>query len=254
MKAYKEVVRERYDGREVEYTLYDNPYSLINPVGFYGSVRIRQTFYSIFRALRTMGIDISTEKILDVGCGKGDLTRYFAELSQSPGNIYGIDLSSYRINQARIFNPNINYFLDDLVQPRYFRETDFGVVTAVDVFMHLGSEEEILNALQNIRAVLKDGGIFIWYDAFARDHFDSQSDAECAGFNPKQMDHFCKLAGFEKLFSTPVFKNIMWKYHSAYLSRKFPMWLVTLVENVLPGSPGNVVMVFRKRGRVREIH
>lgn len=246
MKAYEQVVKERYDGREVEIPLYENPYSLINPVGFYGSMRIREAFYNVFKGLRELGVDVSQEKILDVGCGKGDLTRYFADLFHNPERIYGLDLSAHRINQARTLNPRINYFVEDLVTFQTFKEEDFGLITATDVFMHLETEEQILRALKNIGGILKENGIFIWYDAVAKDHFVSENDAEFNGFHPKQMVEVCQRAGFNMLFSNQVFKNVMWKYHSAYLTQKFPMWLVSLAESILPGSPGNVIIAFQK--------
>jgi SAM-dependent methyltransferase len=246
MKAYEEVVRERYDGREVEYSLYENPYSLVNPVGFYGSMRIREAFFNVLKGLRESGIDLSQEKILDVGCGKGDHTRYFADLFHNPQQIYGMDLSTHRVSQAKQLNPTINYLVDDIVKPQNIPEKEFGLITAVDVFMHLEKREQITQALLNIQSLLKEGGIFIWYDAVVKDHFASDLNAECNGFHPKQMLQFCDEAGFKRLFSLPIFKNVMWKYHSVYLTRKFPMWLVSLAESVLPGSPGNVMMVFQK--------
>lgn len=249
MKAYEEVVRERYDGRETEYSLYENPYALVNPVGFYGSMRIRQAFYEVLKELKTRGIDLAHEKILDVGCGKGDFTRYFADLYLNPGAIYGMDLSQHRIRQAQNMHPGIHYFNDDVVRMETLKslgEKDFGLVTAADVFMHLNTEEQLMGSLRNIYDALKEGGIFIWYDAVAKDHFMADPDAELHGFHPKQMLKLSEKAGFRMLFSTPVFKNVMWRYHSAYLTKKFPMWLVSLAEALLPGSPGNIVMVFQK--------
>lgn len=253
MKAYEEVVKERYDGREVEYTLYENPYALINPIGFYGSMRIRQALYKVLLELRGRGIDLAEEKILDVGCGKGDLTRYFTDLFLNPGAIYGMDLSQYRITQARSLHPAINYFVDDIVQMKntnIFEDTSFGLVTAADVFMHLNTEEQLICSLENIHRLLKEGGIFIWYDAVAKDHFASDQDDEVQGFHPKQMIELSQKAGFKMLFSHPVFKNVIWRYHSAYLTKKFPMWLVSLAESILPGPPGNIVMVFQKAAKM----
>lgn len=249
MKAYEQVVKERYDGREVEYTLYENPYSLINPIGFYGSMKIRQVFYEVLRKLKNNRIDLSKEKILDVGCGKGDLTRYFADLFLKPEQIYGMDLSQYRISQAKSLHPGITYFLDDIVRMRNSLQGEFGLITAVDVFMHLDREEQILSGLENIYRLLKENGIFIWYDAVAKDHYISDHDAEVNGFHPNQMKELCHQTGFTLLFSMPVFKNVIWRYHSVYMTKKFPMWLVSLAENILPGSPGNMVMVFQKSKR-----
>jgi 2-polyprenyl-3-methyl-5-hydroxy-6-metoxy-1,4-benzoquinol methylase len=140
MKAYQEVVRERYEGREKSIHIYDNQYSLINPIGFYASTKIRETFYKIFNRLRKDGIGITLQKILDVGCGGGDWTRYFAELIGSTENIAGIDLSSHRIERAKKLNPGIRYYLGDIVNLSYSKE--FNIITAIDVFSHLNTEDE----------------------------------------------------------------------------------------------------------------
>lgn len=78
MRSYEEVVRERYDGRERNQHIYDNIYSIINPIGFNGHIGIEGAIYKIFRFLIDKDIDITSIKILDVGCGSGWITRAFA--------------------------------------------------------------------------------------------------------------------------------------------------------------------------------
>jgi ubiquinone/menaquinone biosynthesis C-methylase UbiE len=246
MKNYQEVVQERYNAREKDRSLDDNPYSRVNPIGFYGNLQITKAFYKVFRWLRDADVDVTSQRILDIGCGTGTWTRYFAELTQAPGNICGLDMSKYRIAQARAMNPGITYLQGDVLSmPQATNKWD--IITAMVVFMHLNTEQQITEAIATVYHSLNPEGIFIWYDAYARDHFAAPPQAESYGFSPMQMEQYCRRVGFEKALSFTVFKNILWKHHSMYLAARYPMWLVALLERVLPGSPGNIMMVFRKR-------
>ncbi len=245
MKPYKQVVAERYDGYEKGAHIYKNIYSLINPVGFNADKRIRQAFYRAFNFIRNNQSDISKSIILDIGCGKGQTTRYFSELTGSPEHIYGIDLSKNRIENAKKMNPAINYQVGDMVTlPAMVQNAD--IITALDVFMHLAEKHEIDAALQNIYTHLNADGYFIWFDSYAKDHFSAKPEADHCGFSTKQMIEFACNAGFAQVFQTNLYKTLFGRYHSLYLITKFPEWLINFLEKVLPGPPGNILMIFKK--------
>jgi ubiquinone/menaquinone biosynthesis C-methylase UbiE len=245
MKTYQEVVQDRYDGWERGRHIYDNEYSLINPVGFYGGEQIRKAFFKIFNKIRQMDIDVTTLKFLDVGCGTGALTRLLGELVGSAKNVYGVDLSSNRIEMARDLNPRITYTVEDILELSF--KENFDVVTAKVVFSHLNTEKQIMIALEKIASSLKEDGFFIWYDMIAKDHFQSLAEDESIGFSRKQMEEYCRKFELMKLFEVPVFKNIIRRFHTLNLCKKFPTWMVWLIENVIPAPPGNIIMVFRKQ-------
>ena len=245
MKSYTEVVKERYNGIEKNIHLYDNMYSMINPIGFYADKKLRNVFYVAFNYIKNNGVDITQLNILDVGCGKGLTTRFFCELTGKSQNIYGFDLSENRIQCAIKMNSSINYKIGDIVNPPSF-SVMFDVITALDVFMHLNNKDEIILALSNINKKLKDDGYFIWYDAYATDHFNTTENQDHSGFHPKQMIELAKEAGFKKMFQMNVFKKIFWKYHSLYLIKKIPTNLINIIEKTLPGSPGNMMIIFKK--------
>lgn len=246
MKGYMDVVRNRYDGYEKDRGIYDNQYSLINPAGFYGAAGITKVFYCIMNKLRNMGIDIVSRRFLDVGCGAGFITRYYAELVQSTSNIWGIDLSSARIEQARKMNSNITYINGDIINMN-LSDNSFDIVSAMDVFMHFNAESEIVRALNNIHSCLCANGIFIWYDACTKDHFLCKEEDDSSGYSRYQMENFCAKAGFQKMFALKLFKNILWRFNSVYLCNRLPMKFVSVVEKLLPGPPSNIAIVFKKK-------
>ena len=245
MKSYQDVVEERYNTAEQGAHIYSTIYSMINNVGFYGAEMQKRAYHACFNFFRSQGLDLSKAKILDIGCGKGFVTRFFAELTQNSSNIYGSDLSSFRIEEAKKINSSINYYVDDLVLPRV-PLSGFDVISTIDVFMHLSKKEEILSALKNIHSGLTAEGYFLWYDAYAKDHFKTADHQDHSGFHPSQMIALAKEAGFVPVFRKSLFKRVFWKYHSVYLVQRLPKFLVKACEYFLPGTPGNVLIVFKK--------
>lgn len=245
MKSYREVIKERYDGSEREIHPYNNIYSILNPVGFYADKKLRQLFHNAFTFIRNRNADLTQFNILDIGCGKGSTTRFFCELTGNPQNIYGLDLSEHRIQCASEINPKINYIVGDIVNPPSF-PIKFDVISALDVFMHLSEKKDIILALCNINKQLKNGGYFIWYDAYAADHFKTSPYQDHSGFHPQQMIELAKEAGFKKNLEINLFKKIFGKYHSLYLIKRFPEFMINLLEAISFGSPGNMMMIFIK--------
>lgn len=245
MKNYKDVINMRYNREEI--SVYDNIYSALNPTGFYMKYKTEKVFCELFKKLNDLGSDFTEAKILDIGCGKGNFLRFVSELKQSSNMLYGVDLSEVRIAQAKSINPNIKYFIDDIVNMKDYN-MDFDIITALDVFMHLNTEEQIVKALENVNINLKDNGIFIWYDGFWESHFEPLENADSCGFNPKEMEHYAKLAGFEKVFETSVFKYLYNQVENstAYMGSKHPIWYLELMEENSPGIPVNLIMVFKK--------
>jgi cyclopropane fatty-acyl-phospholipid synthase-like methyltransferase len=247
MKDYREVVRDRYDGELDAVHPYSNQYYSLNPVGYAASTAIRRVVYRMFAAIRREGRDVTAMRILDVGCGRGSLTRLFLEIALHPQNVHGIDLSSARIEGSRLMNPSVSYECADILQTPTV-PVRYDLVTAFDVFMHFATGEQIQAALANVRSILAADGYFAWYDVVCRDHFRARPGAEASGFSRRQMEEFCRGAGFRKVAEFRAFRTILGRTHSLYLRGRFPEWLVRATEIAAPGAPGNVLMLFRRDG------
>jgi SAM-dependent methyltransferase len=246
MKDYQSVVKERYNGREKGTHIYDNIYSMINPLGFYGYLRINKALFLAFNRLREMGIDLSRQRILDVGCGSGLWTRYISEISLKPENLCGMDLSEYRIHEAKRMNSKISYFIGDLVTMPYFK-VKWDIITAFVVFMHLKTELQILSALERIADNLTPGGLFFWYELNSKSHFTATQNAESSGFNAYEMDSFCTKVGLQKIASYNLFRNLFWKKNSYFLYDRVPPTLISFMEKILPGNPACFLFVYKKQ-------
>lgn len=108
---------------------------------------------------------LDTKKILDVGCGRGYSLRTFLRWGAKSENLFGIDLISSHIEQARRGLPRATLELGNATSLNYADET-FDLVQQFTIFssiLHGATRRKV--ALEMIR-VLKTGGHVIWYDFF----------------------------------------------------------------------------------------
>jgi trans-aconitate methyltransferase len=94
------------------------------------------------------------ERILDVGCGTGELTN---ELSKTEATIVGIDASEQMINKAKQQFPHIEFFVKDATNFSFEEPFDAAFSNAT---LHWINDQ--LKALQCINNSLKDGGRFVF--------------------------------------------------------------------------------------------
>lgn len=100
----------------------------------------------------------SGKKMLELGCGNGRDTIFFADNGM---NVTGIDASNFAITalSERYENKNLHFICDDFVSSKILFEEKFDYCYARFVLHAItGEQEEIL--LRNIGNVLNEGGIF----------------------------------------------------------------------------------------------
>jgi len=102
-------------------------------------------------------------KILDIGCGTGSLA---AALGEAGFEITGIDSDAEMVRLSRLKSersPGIRFAvmdMRDLVQ--HFGPSAYHCVICFgNTLVHLSSMEEIAAFVRQVRAVLKDGGLFL---------------------------------------------------------------------------------------------
>lgn len=106
-------------------------------------------------AIKEAGI-AKDSKILEIGCGNGDFTRYLAEETQA--SILAVDISPELIKIARekIKNPNVVFDVAN-IENLPFEAESFDVIIGKSILHHLNLEK----TLPEIKRVLKkEGRIF----------------------------------------------------------------------------------------------
>lgn len=160
MRDYKQVVKERYElddfsGKGIE----NNIYACINDVGNYGFHKeidtLRHFIKVVFRETHKLLDEI---RILDCGCGNGQVTRLTSELLGNSYNVYGFEYSKNRLDYCINMNPNITYKWGDIVAGIPYEGMCFHGIMAFDVLSHLRKKEDVISALRNIFDSLYGGG------------------------------------------------------------------------------------------------
>lgn len=100
------------------------------------------------------------EHLLDIGCGSGAVSSYFAETYAA--TITGIDVDKEEIRKAQSRTNGLPiHFLQADATHLPFKDETFDVVTCFDVLHHIKTWK---NALKEIKRVLKPNGYLIYTD------------------------------------------------------------------------------------------
>ncbi|OFZ38139.1 MAG: hypothetical protein A3D92_00705 [Bacteroidetes bacterium RIFCSPHIGHO2_02_FULL_44_7] len=243
MKDYKQVVKERFDRENM-----DQPsiYAPDQPIGIYSRKILFRALHEMLEAAILPKGPLDTLRLLDVGCGNGEMLEFMMNEGFSQEHLAGVDFSSVRIEKAKGKFPNIHFDVADITLPLPFNEV-FDVVTAFDLFSHLSNEKQLLAGLKSVSDVLPMDGLFLWYDIAALDHFGSPHGADSWGFSKAQMIDLANRSGFEVVHYKGIFRNFFNRYHSLYQAKRVSHSVLRVLEKLLPGRPGNHIFVFVKR-------
>jgi trans-aconitate methyltransferase len=96
---------------------------------------------------------IREEKILDLGCGTGDLAH---EISKSEANVTGMDLSAEMIEKAKIKYPNINFYVGNAED--FKLDSTFDAVFSNAALHWMKNPEKVVKCVWD---TLNEGGRFV---------------------------------------------------------------------------------------------
>ena len=104
-----------------------------------------------------LGLVMSAERVLDVGCGTGMLLRK-ARQAGHRGRLCGLDPDQSMLDQARQ-RADIEWVSGSAASARWDQEFDLAVMTG-HAFQELVTDDEITSSLRAIHAALAEGGRF----------------------------------------------------------------------------------------------
>jgi len=125
---------------------------------------IQQRQRVILKVLRRHGFSsLRNRRILELGCGRGDVLLEYLSYGSTAKNLYGTDLIFHRINEARTRLPNLPLTCADGQHLPYASKV-FDLVLQYTVFSSLLDEEIKSNLAREMLRVVKPEGMILWYD------------------------------------------------------------------------------------------
>ncbi|HEX6573445.1 MAG TPA: class I SAM-dependent methyltransferase [Gemmatimonadaceae bacterium] len=114
-------------------------------------------------ALRTLDLDRSTAKVLDVGCGAGSSLFQFVRLGFNAQNLTGVDNSAERIEEARHVLPTVTFHAAS-AESLPFEDSTFDLVFESTMLGTLESQSLLQSIAREMIRVCKSGGYIMLAD------------------------------------------------------------------------------------------
>lgn len=181
-----ERLREEYRVRD-ERVEESERYSLTNPSYVF---MLRQREREILRLLERNGLrDLESQRILEMGCGKGGVLLDFVGYGASLQNLYGVDLLFDRLLAAKHELPTAQLANGD-GQHLPFPSECFDLLLQFTAFSSILDPGIKARMAQEGLRVLKAGGAILWYDFWL-----NPTNPQTAGIRLKEIQ--CLFPGCE---------------------------------------------------------
>jgi len=114
--------------------------------------------------LRCTGyLPLGDRRVLEVGCGTGEILAGFEAWGARPENLFGVDLLADRIRRAKENFPNMT-FQEANAEALPFGNSSFDLLVLFTVFSSIRDPRMTRNVSREIHRVLRTGGAVVWYD------------------------------------------------------------------------------------------
>jgi len=226
--------------------------------------RLRRIVF--FRCLKPLKLDWQQQRVLDVGSGTGFYLRLWKELGVlSP---QGCDLTDVAVKRLCRLFPECQIRQLDLTGADVLPCSTYDVISVFDVLFHIVDDSGFKQALHNIYAALRPGGLFVFTDNFVHGEAIRSGHQVCRPL--ADISSMLLGCGFSIEKRTPVFITMngpldsnsrvyrwAWKQLSRLLHRSEALgYLIGLVlfgtdwvlTGVLSESPTTELMICRKSG------
>jgi ubiquinone/menaquinone biosynthesis C-methylase UbiE len=172
-------IRTEYEGRHSVATE-DNRYSFFNPAYQF---EIYQRQKATTALLRKHGIrSLADKKLLEVGCGRGDILHEYLTFRMQAHTLYGMDLVPERVAYAHNRFPTAN-ILNGEGDNLPYKDNTFDFVVQYTVFTSILSDSMRSQvASEMLRVLNKSNGLIIWYDFWL-----NPSNRQTRGITPTEI-------------------------------------------------------------------
>ena len=155
-------LRNEYARREKELAG-DDRYSSSNPSHRFMKSQLQKNIAALLS--HTIRFDLSAARLLEVGCGNGNVLADFQSLSAQPRNLFGIDLLPLRLKQARASYPLFPLACAD-GQSLPFPARSFDLILQFTVLSSILDNDVKREVAREMQRLLRPSGLILWYDFF----------------------------------------------------------------------------------------
>lgn len=208
-------------------------YSRFNPGCLFMVQEREQRFLALLARHGCVSLD--SKRILEVGCGSGDLLRDFIKWGARPENIVGIELLRERMAEAVELCPKAISIHQGNAARLPFAGESFDIVVQSTVFTSVldrGMKQELASEM---RRVLKPEGLILWYDF----HINNPRNPDVKGVKRREIYALfpdCDIRLQSITLAPPIARRL------APLS-----WLLCYVLSKIPWLCSHYIGVIRKR-------
>jgi SAM-dependent methyltransferase len=167
---------------------------------------------------------LENKRILEIGCGNGDLLRDFIKWGARPQNVFGIDLIAERVAEAINICPNAVDIVRGNAASLGFPNDAFDVVLQSTVFTSVLDADMKARIAAEMLRVLKPTGLIIWYDY----HMNNPHNPDVRGVKLREIEALfpkCEIRMQRITLAPPIARRIAsYSWLLCYFLSKIP-WL-----------------------------
>jgi ubiquinone/menaquinone biosynthesis C-methylase UbiE len=202
-----EKIKIRYRYRRTKEPLYS---PLLPSVYMAGQEKER----ALIKWIRTCGIDTSSKKILEIGCGTGGNLLQFIHLGFLPENLIGNELIDERVKVAATKLPTgVNLYPGDACNIS-FPENYVDIVYQSTVFTSILSDDFQKKLAEKMWGLIKPGGGVLWYDFI----YNNPANSDVRGIKISKIKELFPEGKYKiwKITLAPPINRTITKFHPSF--------------------------------------
>jgi ubiquinone/menaquinone biosynthesis C-methylase UbiE len=154
--------------------------------------RIQNRYRTTLSLLKSTGRQsLANTRVLDIGCGNGDMLRQFLQWNAKPENLAGIELRPAPVEYALTLNPNLDIRCGSATALPWSGKA-FDMVSQHTVFTSTLDQEIRKEIASEMLRVLKPNGIILWYDFWL-----NPTNPQTRGIRPAEIRELFPNCNFE---------------------------------------------------------
>jgi ubiquinone/menaquinone biosynthesis C-methylase UbiE len=179
---------------------------------------------------------LKAKKILEIGCGNGDLLRDFIKWGARPDHLFGVELMADRVAEALSVCPKAVKICQGNAASLQFPDEIFDLVLQSTVFTSVLDRDTKTQMAAEMCRVLKPNGLILWYDY----HMNNPHNPDVRGVKLREIEALfskCEIRMRRITLAPPIARRLA--SHSwllCYFLSKIP-WLCTHYIGVIRKKP-----------------